>query len=171
MDLTSFLEKQRQAGDTNILSPAEEADDDDIDHSLAQLSFGKANSDANNKKGKAQSTVWDESLEELSREKAAADAARGNAPCAISVCHAELESLFRSQNPLQREDRKTKVPGGYRQKQCPTKFVTFFVESYHRMTDYNCRQTRRQGRRRSRSPNGYFAATEIRARSDGGLSG
>lgn len=52
-------------------------DDDDIDHSLADLHLRETEKQNKDKKGKVRQIEWDNTLEELSREKAAADATRG----------------------------------------------------------------------------------------------
>ena len=76
VDLTTFLEKQRQDPEPSAVAAPLTHDEDEIDASLAHMVIGGAE-DVHTKKGKVQQMQWDASLEEMSREKAAADAARG----------------------------------------------------------------------------------------------
>ncbi|KAF7795774.1 hypothetical protein EIP86_006941 [Pleurotus ostreatoroseus] len=75
VDLTAFLEKQRQDPEPSAVAAPLTHDEDEIDASLAHMVIGGAE-DVHTKKGKVQQMQWDASLEEMSREKAAADAAR-----------------------------------------------------------------------------------------------
>lgn len=79
VDLTAFLEKQRQVSeiDAPILLSKEEEDDDEIDHSLAHLSIGGPATSS--KKGKVRQVEWDPALERMKQEKEDAEANRGNA--------------------------------------------------------------------------------------------
>lgn len=87
VDLTSFLEKQRQLPpQLQSSAPPPPEDDDEIDQSVAALNLDGKNRAENDKKGKTKQIEWDDTLEELSREKAAADATR------------ELKSRFKVQS-------------------------------------------------------------------------
>ncbi|KAH9887057.1 hypothetical protein C8Q73DRAFT_714543 [Cubamyces lactineus] len=88
VDLSSFLERQKQSeGPTSALVPSDE--DDDVDTTLAHLT-AQLKPPSQSKKGRVQQIEWDAELEELSREKAAADATR------------ELKERFRAQTVKQR---------------------------------------------------------------------
>lgn len=81
IDLTVFLARQKLEDAytiDNLEDPVRyDADDDDIDTSLANFSITATARDTNTRKGKVQTIEWNEELEIMSREKAAADAHRG----------------------------------------------------------------------------------------------
>lgn len=99
VDLSSFLERQRLSAASPHALIATNADEDDIDISLAHHGLSQRMT-ANAKKGKAQQIEWDESLETLSREKATADATR------------ELKERFRARTANQRARGANHKPPG-----------------------------------------------------------
>ena len=71
VDLTAFLEKQKEKGlDVGL---EDKKDDDDVDHELAHIS-SKGIRQAVDRKGKVTTIEWDEDLAELDKEKKAAEA-------------------------------------------------------------------------------------------------
>ncbi|KAJ3814226.1 hypothetical protein F5876DRAFT_33480 [Lentinula aff. lateritia] len=91
IDLSLFLEKQRL---TDVHGPGTHlppGDDDDVDHSLDNLTSSKTP----NLKGKTQQIEWDDSLEDLLHEKAAAEATR------------ELKNRFREKSEKLRISGRT----------------------------------------------------------------
>ncbi|KAJ7128837.1 hypothetical protein C8R43DRAFT_1027307 [Mycena crocata] len=78
VDLAVFLERQRLADPETIssaLTPADEVDDNDVDHSLDHISSGGVRPAAStSRKGRVEEIEWDAELDELEREKVAAEA-------------------------------------------------------------------------------------------------
>ncbi|KAJ6616305.1 hypothetical protein B0H10DRAFT_2190553 [Mycena sp. CBHHK59/15] len=76
VDLSAFLERQRISDAPGPAAlPRADADDDDVDHSLAHISSSGGAKPANRpRKGKVEQIEWDDALDELGREKAAAEA-------------------------------------------------------------------------------------------------
>ncbi|KAJ8515194.1 hypothetical protein ONZ45_g7335 [Pleurotus djamor] len=80
VDLSGFLERQKQSDDTKVTIPGaetnlQEDEDDEVDHSLAQLMSSKGNLSAS-KKGRVSNIDWDDGLADMRKEKEAVDAAR-----------------------------------------------------------------------------------------------
>jgi hypothetical protein len=75
VDLSAFLERQRISESGPSLTPAEDVDEDDVDHTIAHIS-SHARPTAP-QKGRVKQVEWDEELETMSREKASAEAAWG----------------------------------------------------------------------------------------------
>jgi hypothetical protein len=75
VDLSAFLERQRISESGPSLPPAEDVDEDDVDHTIAHIS-SHARPTAP-QKGRVKQVEWDEELETMSREKASAEAAWG----------------------------------------------------------------------------------------------
>ncbi|KAJ3866076.1 hypothetical protein EV359DRAFT_37442 [Lentinula novae-zelandiae] len=94
IDLSVFLEKQLRLTDAHgperHLPPG---DDDDVDHSLDNLTSSKTP----NLKGKTQQIEWDDSLEDLLHEKAAAEATR------------ELKNRFKAKSEKLRISGRTTI--------------------------------------------------------------
>ncbi|KAF9076714.1 hypothetical protein BDP27DRAFT_1283416 [Rhodocollybia butyracea] len=90
VDLAVFLEKQKLTDDLgpSALSPPD--NEDDVDHTLDNLSFKNTNL-----KGKKQQMEWDDTLEDLMREKASAEATR------------DLKNRFRAKSDKLRNSKPT----------------------------------------------------------------
>ncbi|KAF9255945.1 hypothetical protein L218DRAFT_882881 [Marasmius fiardii PR-910] len=81
VDLSTFLARQKLNDDqgTSTLVHDEDEDDEDIDHSLDQITSGYRSGRSemvDSRKGKVQEISWDNELDELSLAKETADAAR-----------------------------------------------------------------------------------------------
>ncbi|KAF8826816.1 hypothetical protein HHX47_DHR5000749 [Lentinula edodes] len=111
VDLSVFLEKQRLTDARGPAAHLPPEDDDDVDHSLDNLTSSKTP----NLKGKAQQIEWDDSLEDLLHEKAAAEATRGTVdlfllpfcPSVTYMSYLELKNRFRAKSEKLRTSGRT----------------------------------------------------------------
>ncbi|KIK68066.1 hypothetical protein GYMLUDRAFT_36892 [Collybiopsis luxurians FD-317 M1] len=97
VDLTAFLERQKLLKDP-LAAPVD--DEDDVDHTLDDLTFKRANI-----KGKAQEIEWDDTLGDLLREKESAEATR------------DLKNRFRAKSEKLRANKSAKANAPGRNKE------------------------------------------------------